>query len=401
MSTPRPPTRRINPAGENTDSTLAYASRSLTKSQNSWPRKVTTRDRVRGGIRRDVSAATFGPEMRLECRGDDCTANDRRDTDRRLWSTRRSARSAISNASQRFDAGETDPWAPGWVEAHLIGGSNACNYWRERPYGAFRGITLAALHFRRADISLTRRGGTWIFRGDGSRRRRGRNVDILWRQVAATPRPRRGHSVETGARRRHSAAALAKGPPRLSLVTATDCDLPHARAFARGGFRGETSLLDAPGLHAWFTTNPAGSHPKLRAIPIGVRDRATWIRAALDGRETLGNRTLLACCCMKSFPTPALLNQSEEPLPPKLQSMLSFEGDFTRTLNDVPRLVGPGGADRRRDQPIGKGEIYGRVRRFAIATSGVRIQRFGGRGDVAAATWIFRGTGRGDVAAAT
>ena len=52
----------------------------------------------------------------------------------------------------------------------------------------------------------------WIFRGDTSRRRRGRRVDILWRHVAATavaawifrgdtpPRLRGGHSVETGAR---------------------------------------------------------------------------------------------------------------------------------------------------------------------------------------------------------
>ena len=38
---------------------------------------------------------------------------------------------------------------------------------------------------------------TWIFCGDQSRRRRGRDADILWRRVAATPRPRRGDSVET------------------------------------------------------------------------------------------------------------------------------------------------------------------------------------------------------------
>ena len=31
---------------------------------------------------------------------------------------------------------------------------------------------------------------------DESRRRRGRDVDILWRGVAATPRPRRGYSME-------------------------------------------------------------------------------------------------------------------------------------------------------------------------------------------------------------
>ena len=49
---------------------------------------------------------------------------------------------------------------------------------------------------------------TWRVRGDESRRRRGRDVDILrkrvpdaaaatWRRIAATPRPRRGSSAET------------------------------------------------------------------------------------------------------------------------------------------------------------------------------------------------------------
>ena len=38
---------------------------------------------------------------------------------------------------------------------------------------------------------------TWIFRGDESRRCRGRHVDSPRRRVAATPRPRRGYSAET------------------------------------------------------------------------------------------------------------------------------------------------------------------------------------------------------------
>ena len=37
---------------------------------------------------------------------------------------------------------------------------------------------------------------------NGSRRRRGWDVDIPWRRLAATPRLGRGHSVETGSRRR-------------------------------------------------------------------------------------------------------------------------------------------------------------------------------------------------------
>ena len=44
-------------------------------------------------------------------------------------------------------------------------------------------------------ISPTNRGDagmTWTLRGNKSRRRRGRDVDIPWRRVAATPRLRRG-----------------------------------------------------------------------------------------------------------------------------------------------------------------------------------------------------------------
>ena len=57
-----------------------------------------------------------------------------------------------------------------------------------------------AVYFRRADMSLMNRGdaaaATWIFSGDESRQRRGRDADIPWRRVAATPRPRRGYSAE-------------------------------------------------------------------------------------------------------------------------------------------------------------------------------------------------------------
>ena len=42
---------------------------------------------------------------------------------------------------------------------------------------------------------------------DGSRRCRGCDVDSLWRRVAATPRPRRGHPVETGSRLRYGQEA--------------------------------------------------------------------------------------------------------------------------------------------------------------------------------------------------
>ena len=41
---------------------------------------------------------------------------------------------------------------------------------------------------RRYSAEATPRGATWIFRGGGSRRRRGHNVDSPWRRVAAPPR---------------------------------------------------------------------------------------------------------------------------------------------------------------------------------------------------------------------
>ena len=46
------------------------------------------------------------------------------------------------------------------------------------------------MYFRRADTPQTSRGdavaATWIFRGDESQRRRGRDVDLPRRRVAAT-----------------------------------------------------------------------------------------------------------------------------------------------------------------------------------------------------------------------
>ena len=62
---------------------------------------------------------------------------------------------------------------------------------------------------------------TWISRGDGSRRRRGCDVDNSWRRVAATLRPRRGSFAETSRGVRDDAdipsrPAHAPGTPRAS-----------------------------------------------------------------------------------------------------------------------------------------------------------------------------------------
>ena len=75
------------------------------------------------------------------------------------------------------------------------------------------------LALRGADIPRTSRdaaaAATWIFRGNKSRHRRGRDVDIPRRQVAAPPQPRRGYSSEasrgTAAAATYAGVVLLKG----------------------------------------------------------------------------------------------------------------------------------------------------------------------------------------------
>ena len=93
-------------------------------------------------------------------------------------------------------------------------------------------------HFRRADVPWTSRGAaaaaTWKVRGDESRRRRGRDVDIPWRRDAAPPRPRRGQSVETRRRGRDADIPRPRG---------RDADSPWRRdaAAATRTVRGDES----------------------------------------------------------------------------------------------------------------------------------------------------------------
>ena len=68
---------------------------------------------------------------------------------------------------------------------------------------------------------------TWIFHGDESRRRRGRDVDIPWRRVAATPRPQRGYSVETS---RGDAAAAMRTFREDEHYAGTTTDAPASSA---------------------------------------------------------------------------------------------------------------------------------------------------------------------------
>ena len=108
-----------------------------------------------------------------------------------------------------------------------------------------RVATFAARTFRRWNRGDAA-AATWTFRGDvrradvpsmESRRRRGCDVDIPWRRVAATPRLLRGNSVETGARLRYycvNAVALvvlqpgASPPPGSLPVAAATATPPPA-----------------------------------------------------------------------------------------------------------------------------------------------------------------------------
>lgn len=191
--------------------------------------------------------SSLGPELRLDCRGDGCRAADRRDTEQRLWSVDRTGTPATKTGAPVLAAGDVGDLG-GWVEAHFPDGCGSHS--RSQPFAAYREITLASLF--------------------------------------------------------HAAA----GDAELTLVTSTDCDLPHApqKPLARDGFKGERSLLETAALRAWYTTNPSdhggAAHAKLRAVPIGVANRAALL-GSLDGREGLDRRARgLACCA--SPPRPLL-----------------------------------------------------------------------------------------------
>ena len=136
---------------------------------------------------------------------------------------------------------------------------------RASPPGAGRGdaaaLTRSVYLSRRWRGSLaTLRRSPWIFHGDQSRRRCGCDVDIPWRPVAATPRLRRGYSVETS-RGVAAAATIAKTAPRRSRGAGADRAHHDAAAPTRSarsasrrqrgivrhhGCRPRRSMLDRP-----------------------------------------------------------------------------------------------------------------------------------------------------------
>ena len=88
---------------------------------------------------------------------------------------------------------------------------------------------------------------TRIVRGNESRRRRGRNADIPWERVAATPRPRRGHSLDVVA----ATPRLRRGYSDKSHASGTSAALerrsyPDGATTTRPRSRGGASTTAAP-----------------------------------------------------------------------------------------------------------------------------------------------------------
>ena len=156
---------------------------------------------------------------------------------------------------------------------------------------------------------------------------------------------------------------------RLALVTSTDCDLPRADVSKRRhrGFVDERSLLEAPGVAAWFATNPndhlLGAHPKLKAVPLGVQHRGKW-SSLLDGREARNRTNLLACCCLSSHPVPS---QSEAPGAPKPHaSFKTLDDPLRKEFEDQSKMLSAEGLQFKYAREGWVGSVYGRIRRYAV-----------------------------------
>ena len=166
---------------------------------------------------------------------------------------------------------------------------------------------------------------------------------------------------------------------RLALVTSTDCDLPRADVTKRRhrGFVDERSLLEAPGVAAWFATNPndhlLGAHPKLKAVPLGVQHRGKW-SSLLNGREARNRSNLLACCCLSSHPVPS---QSEAPGAPKPHaSFKTLDDPLRKEFEDQSKMLSAEGLSFKYAREGWVGSVYGRIRRYAVVEA-LRTNGFG------------------------
>lgn len=141
----------------------------------------------------------------------------------------------------------------------------------------------------------------------------------------------------------------------VNLVTATDCDLPSRHR--RGRPFDEAQLLDHPNLKTWFTTNPNdvdGHVEKLKAIPLGVRNPAPWLR--LFQKEEKERGTFVLCCCMAFL----------DPGDPKYQKLSpSAQRDFQNvTVALDPKLA----TEYKRRHGGFHGEYFTRARRSVLVS---------------------------------
>ena len=121
----------------------------------------------------------------------------------------------------------------------------------------------------RANLSPTNRGdaaaATWIVRGDESRRRRGRDVDIRWRRVAL----RRGSSVETRSPRRGRGVAALHGISARHLAAVPR---PVGGKSTRRPPQTSPQVLAIPALQiSQVHENPPGQVSRLRQFDGAVR----------------------------------------------------------------------------------------------------------------------------------
>ena len=121
---------------------------------------------------------------------------------------------------------------------------------------------------------LRRRRG---YSAEKSRATRECDVDIPWRRVAATPRPRRGHSVETESRRRRG----------------RDVDIPWRKVAATPRPRRSRSLASGRPQHVAETTEHAGMSGRSarnRDLGRGFQDRRDASSRGHGGRRREGTR---------------------------------------------------------------------------------------------------------------
>ena len=189
--------------------------------------------------------------MSLRCRGPACAADDRHDTVSRLWSERRTGTPASQESGKGLEPGPVGDFAPGWVEMHFGDGCGAHS--PQSPFGAYREVTLAA----------------------------------LWR----------------------AARLGTMDKARLALVTSTDATCGRSQE-TPPRFVDELSLLEAPGVAAWFATNPndhlLGRTPSSRPCP--QESSTGQVVLSVKWSRSREPHEFVACC-LSSRPVPSSIQR--------------------------------------------------------------------------------------------